>query len=211
MPNGSCSEKGKTRFFTVLGGGLQIICFIFTPKKLGEMESNLTFAYFIQLSWNHQQTWRFHHVLNWWLLWVAMTSESWWKHSRNGELGVELVGRFFFDFGWFRGRVKPRKTRDTVDGNQIFRRENQLRIVEVGSLSQYLQNSIHSRWLALGFLNHQQKVLKVGRGPKPHPLKSWRDFKDFWRWSSFEKTKTEIPPCQNSSNDICLCSKKMCC
>lgn len=154
MPNGSCSEKGKTRFCTVLGGGLQIICFIFTPKKLGEMESNLTFAYFIQLSWNHQQTWRFHHVFNWWLLWVATTSESWWKHSRKG-----------WTRGWTRlGMISGAKNREKPGILLMATRNPAWKPVEDSCIYRILY--IPGGW-PWEFLNHQWCRWPISSVPRP--------------------------------------------
>ena len=35
--------------------------------------------------------------------------------------------------------------------------------VEIGSLSHYLQGFMHPKWLALGFLNHQQYLSEFNR------------------------------------------------
>ena len=68
-----------------------------------------------------------------------------------------MVGKeddpFLLERPVFRGYVKFPGC--NVDGSEIWRAP-----VEVGSLSHYLRLVfyIHLKWLALGFLNHQQKM-----------------------------------------------------
>ena len=125
--------------------------------------------------------------------------ESWWNHSPNSELG-----------GWTHdfGLQKPRKSWDTVDGNQIFRWENQL-IVEVGSLSHYLQGVLHSRWLfGISSIN---SVFLINRrcwrseGVQNPTLSSHDEIsRIFGAEVPLTKTKTDIPPCQNLIQWICF-------
>ena len=45
--------------------------------------------------------------------------------------------------------------------------------LEVGSLAHYLQDFIHPRWLALGFLNHQQYLQKTEKSPSNTVVSKW--------------------------------------
>ena len=112
MPNGSCSEKGKTRFCTVLGGGLQIICFIFTPKKTWGNGIQFDFRIFYPTELKPPTNVKISPCFQ------LMTfvggndfGELMEAFPQGMNSGMNSVGDDF-------GGQKPRKTRDTVDGNQ---------------------------------------------------------------------------------------------
>ena len=121
MPNGSCSEKGTPRFCTVLGGGLQIFL-EFSPRKLlGDMESNLTSAYFWKTELKPPTNVKISPSFEL-MAFVGDNDfgeldDSWWKHSRNGELGDELGWELLDDFFSSIRMISEAKNREKPTSN----------------------------------------------------------------------------------------------